>query len=111
MMAARFELPVWKVESYAHDRRAHRHRCQCCRKIVNAGEAVYMAKVQTKKTRVVHEACADVLTIGDFSHLDLMKLNAFNYQIACFGLNPYNHRDHAQIEAYRQQSGVRPDRL
>lgn len=106
----RFTLPIWEVESYAHDRRAHRHRCQCCNKIVNAGEAVIMAKVQAKKTRVIHASCADKLAINDVSWRELMKLHAFNYQIACFGLNPYNHRDHARIEAYRLQSGVRHDR-
>lgn len=106
----RFTLPVWKVERYAHDRRAHRHRCQCCRKIVNAGEPVFMAKVQAKKTRVVHETCADKIAINDCSWRELMKLHAFNYQIAVFGLNPFNHRHHAKIEAYRQETGVRPDR-
>ena len=105
----KFDLPVWKVESYAHDRRAHRHRCQCCNKIVNAGEAVYMAKVATKKTRVVHEACADVLAINDCSHLELMKLHAFKHQLSIFGLDPFNFRHHAKIEVCRQQAGVRAD--
>jgi hypothetical protein len=30
--------------TYAHDRRNHRHRCQCCHKIVQAGEQVVIWK-------------------------------------------------------------------
>ena len=44
---------------YANDRRKHRHRCHCCRRIVDAGEPVIMAKVKDRKTRVIHEACGD----------------------------------------------------
>lgn len=44
--------------AYAHDRRAHRHRCQCCRKIINAGEPVVMYAV-SGATRALHLACAD----------------------------------------------------
>jgi hypothetical protein len=105
------ELPVWKVESYTHNHHTRRHHCQCCRKIVNAGEAVYMARVRVKKTHVVHEACANVLAICGFTYLDLLKLNAFNYQVTRSGLNPFSQQDSAKIEAYRQQSGVRPNRL
>ena len=44
---------------YSHDRRKHRHRCQSCRRIVNAGESVLMVRCG-KTTRVVHEPdCAD----------------------------------------------------
>lgn len=44
--------------TYAHDRRAHRHRCQCCHKIINAGEPVVMWAIH-KATRALHLSCAD----------------------------------------------------
>jgi hypothetical protein len=44
--------------TYAHDRRKHRHRCQCCRRIINAGEAVVMYAV-SGATRALHLSCAE----------------------------------------------------
>lgn len=59
----RSALPVWEM-TYAHDRRAHRHRCQCCRRIVEAGERVLMVQMDTKRTRVCHaEPCAEVIAV------------------------------------------------
>jgi hypothetical protein len=55
--------PTYTV-SYAHDRRAHRHRCRCCNRILNAGERVVMAKMLGHKTWAVHDDCADKLN-GD----------------------------------------------
>jgi len=54
---ARSALPVWEAV-YAHERRAHRHRCRCCNKIVQAGARVLMYR-QDNLTRVLHDACAD----------------------------------------------------
>lgn len=79
------------VIDYAHDRRAHRHRCQGCNKIVNAGEPVYMARVANKKTRVVHrEPCADQVTFDEMTHLQRLVAHAFDY---------LNHRTHTAAQA------------
>lgn len=44
---------------YRNDRRKHRHRCQCCSKVVTVGERVLMYRVSIKATRVLHTECAD----------------------------------------------------
>jgi hypothetical protein len=44
--------------SYRHDRRRHRHRCRCCARIINEGEAVIQARV-SNSTYSIHEACGD----------------------------------------------------
>lgn len=60
----RTSLPMWET-NYAHDRRAHRHRCQCCRRIVNAGERVLMVKTVRKTTVVCHvEPCSEVIAVS-----------------------------------------------
>lgn len=51
--------PVLFEIDYQHDRRKHRHRCQCCNKIVAEGERVIMYPVSHKATRVLHVSCAD----------------------------------------------------
>lgn len=52
--------PVWEMD-YSHDRRAHRHRCLYCNKIVNADERVWMAKTLLGTyTKVLHAACAEM---------------------------------------------------
>jgi hypothetical protein len=43
---------------YRHDRRAHRHRCRCCSKILNEGDRVLMARVG-KGTVAIHIEHAD----------------------------------------------------
>lgn len=52
----RTPLPTWET-IYAHDRRAHRHRCPCCSRVINAGEAVLMCR-RRKGTLALHLACA-----------------------------------------------------
>ncbi len=42
---------------YGHGRRKHRHRCIACRRILVAGERVYMCRIN-KGTRVAHIECA-----------------------------------------------------
>lgn len=52
---------VWESE-YKHDRRKHRHRCRCCRRIIEAGESVVMWKhydYRQKHAYAVHAACAE----------------------------------------------------
>lgn len=44
--------------TYANDRRKHKHRCQCCRKIVSIGEQVLLYRI-TGGSRVLHVLCAD----------------------------------------------------
>lgn len=52
-------LPVWQTD-YMHDRRAHRHRCYCCRRIINAGELVLMFRsLGFKGTQTMHAECGD----------------------------------------------------
>jgi hypothetical protein len=50
--------------TYAHDRREHRHRCQCCSRIINAGELVVMYAIH-KGTRALHAECADKLAFPE----------------------------------------------
>lgn len=61
--------------NYKHDRRAHRHRCQCCLKIVNAGERVLMYRAGKHSTRVVHAACADRPTFDGLTYRELGQLH------------------------------------
>ena len=43
--------------SYAHDRRAHKHRCWCCGRILQTGDSVWMARTGNRQTKAIHEAC------------------------------------------------------
>lgn len=50
--------PVWEC-TYAHDRRAHRHRCRVCSRILEAGQRVVMTRVAGHKTIAIHaEPCS-----------------------------------------------------
>ena len=68
---------LWET-SYSHDRRAHRHKCQCCGKIVNQGEQVVMYCLGTK-TRVIHVVEADKKVFGDdgYTWRDLALTHAY----------------------------------
>lgn len=55
---AKRPAPTWETD-YQHDRRAHRHRCRCCNRIIDAGERVLMARVAGGKTFAIHIECAD----------------------------------------------------
>lgn len=48
--------PAWDIR-YQHDRRNARHRCRCCARILNAGDAVIMARVGAKQTYAIHAEC------------------------------------------------------
>ena len=55
------KIPNWTWETeYKHDRRKHRHRCKHCRRIINAGEKVLMARIPPR-TVAMHIECADVI--------------------------------------------------
>lgn len=65
--------------TYAHERRAHRHRCQCCRKIINAGESVVMYSVDHKTSRALHIACADKPSFDGLTMRQLAQLHSDEY--------------------------------
>lgn len=44
---------------YAADRRKHRHRCRCCRRIIEPGDNVLMWRETARVSRAVHLDCAD----------------------------------------------------
>jgi hypothetical protein len=71
---------LWEVPSYSHERRAHRHKCQCCGKIVNTGEAVVMYRIGLR-TRVVHQSEAVRVVSGEYSYLDLAMCHAYSHAI------------------------------
>lgn len=56
----------WLV-TYAHDRRGHAHRCRQCNRIIKAGEQVYMARIEPKKTKAIHVACGDSIAVDDLT--------------------------------------------
>jgi hypothetical protein len=47
----------WTV-TYSSSRRKHNHRCCSCRKIIQDGETVLMARVIGKATKCMHDSCA-----------------------------------------------------
>ena len=61
---------------YANDRRKHRHRCQCCRRIINVGEPVVMWRLR-KVTRALHIECQDVIAepTNNITHRQLAELH------------------------------------
>jgi hypothetical protein len=61
--------------TYAHDRRAHQHRCQCCSKVINAGEQVVMWAVH-KATRALHTACAERPSFDGLTFRQLAQLHS-----------------------------------
>jgi hypothetical protein len=69
--------------SYAHDRRNHRHRCQCCNKIVNTDEQVIMYKISSKVSRVLHIECADKPSFDNLTFRQLAQLHSNEYAKAC----------------------------
>lgn len=69
---------LWQT-SYAHDRRIHRHRCRYCHRIVQAGETVWMARVGTRTTFILHaEPCADA-RYSSMTWLELLACHAVGY--------------------------------
>lgn len=104
----RFAVPLWDVESYAHDRRKHRHQCRVCRRNIDAGEPVLMAKVAAKKTWAIHATCAckKVMPERDATWRDWMREHAFKYQLGCFGYSETNPKHYAKVAQLRADSGA-----
>lgn len=67
------------VATYAHDRRKHRHRCQCCNRIVESGEIVLMWRITWDTTRVLHVACADRPSFDGLTQRQLAQLHSDEY--------------------------------
>lgn len=70
---------LWQAE-YAHDRRAHRHRCRVCNRVINAGELVWMARVADKTTKAIHEECSEKASIGGLTALGLLAAHAYAFR-------------------------------
>lgn len=51
--------PAFEID-YRHDRRAHRHRCRCCRRVINDGERVVMTRLKGKSWAIHVSPCADL---------------------------------------------------
>lgn len=63
--------PAWECD-YAFDRRAHRHRCRCCSKIINVGERVIMTRVRGG-TFAIHALCGTLQhSAGGWTWRDVM---------------------------------------
>lgn len=70
---------VWPM-TYARSRRKHSHRCQGCRRIIQVGERVIMARVSGKTTRCAHKACAELRTAGGTCTVEeLMEAQGMTY--------------------------------
>lgn len=70
--------PYWKA-NYWTPRRKHNHRCQCCSRIIEDGEHVYMARIVGRVTHALHAACADKEAINSFTHLQLLEAHGYEY--------------------------------
>lgn len=71
--------PMWKMV-YNSDRRKHNHRCQNCRKIVKPGETIFMVRTMGKKTRVLHEDCAQRnYNSKELTMFELMYIHGIEY--------------------------------
>lgn len=79
-MTVRSAGAYWRT-TYAADRRKHRHRCRRCKRIVEPGEAVFMARVGRGKTKVLHEACAaePVVPGEPTTELELLECHGMSY--------------------------------
>ena len=66
---------TWETD-YRHGRRAHRHRCFACARILTEGERVFMARVGAKTTRAVHIECADRIATADWTFRRLMTAHS-----------------------------------
>lgn len=77
-----FTKRLWEM-TYAHDRREHRHKCQCCGKIVQDGEDVVMYRFGSTRTRVIHLREADLGLGADFSYTwrQLALTHAYSHSI------------------------------
>jgi hypothetical protein len=104
----RFTVPAWTVESYAHDRRSHRHRCKCCHRIIQDGDAAFVARVKAHKSIAVHAECAStpVMPGRSETYRDTLREAAFQYQLAAFGYCETNPKHYAKIAELRAYVGA-----
>lgn len=66
--------------TYSADRRKHRHRCRHCKRIVQPGTLVFMARVGRRKTQVLHVAiCADAIAGDNVTALALLECHGMSY--------------------------------
>lgn len=78
----RMPEPIWETV-YASDRRGHSHRCRGCNKIVADGEIVLMARVERRKTHVLHSACAGRVSFDGYTNRQYLEAHAYAYLAAC----------------------------
>lgn len=75
--------PFWEIE-YHHDRRAHRHRCRCCSRIIEAGEQVIQARIGEQRTLTIHATCGDLRHgTAAWTWRDAMRFWGLEYLKAC----------------------------
>lgn len=75
--------PTWEA-TYSHSRRAARHRCRCCRKVLNAGDAAVMARVSGGSTLAIHAGCAAAgFANSVWTWRDAMAAWGTDYLIGC----------------------------
>jgi hypothetical protein len=74
--------PIWETD-YKHDRRAHRHRCHCCNKIINAGEPVIMTRVKPRRTWAIHQSCGELQHSAVWTWREVMYVWGAQYLRKC----------------------------
>lgn len=72
----------WET-TYSASRRRNRHRCVCCNKIVAEGEQIFMARLQSVKTKVLHVACSEKPATNGFTQLQLLEAHGMEYLSGC----------------------------
>lgn len=80
---------IWEM-TYSSSRRAHSHRCFCCRKIIVEGDRVHMWRPANKVTRAMHIECGAVafpaVHDGDpKTMLELATIHAKEHQDRLYG--------------------------
>lgn len=75
--------PIWSM-TYSAKRRKHHHRCFVCRRVIQDGEPVLMARTRTKVTKCIHETCSDSrATPNGFTARDLLEAHGMQYLARC----------------------------
>lgn len=97
---------VWQIK-YAHDRRAHRHRCIVCRRILETGDDVLMYRAGNKKTRAAHFECSNV-SHPCGTYRDAMTEWAWE-QVRDARFNKFDRRDWSGIAQLRQYYGLKAE--
>jgi hypothetical protein len=74
--------PVWET-TYSASRRKHHHRCRHCNCIVKDGERVLMARVRSRRTKVLHTECADAASFDGLTARELLTAHGMEYLAGC----------------------------